>query len=416
LEHCPRKRFWRYHFDGLGIEGGDTLKVDARIGQWVHNGIERWLNGFQHSTLFAPALAEDCARNAADGFVDECKAIVEWDGLIEEQKFQIIEGGQIVKALVYAWCRVRGESLMVDYDILAIEQEMTVDFVTVIGGVAVRLMARPDIVARRKSDGAIFIRNLKTVRDPSTIWREQWALDMQTLSEPLAVDKWLFDSKYEASTCDGVSIDGLITGAVEEYPRGSGHRYHNTPLLYAWCKKGIANDAPFEVPDIWYTRYEWQCVEPHKMGNGHKCPGGRSHKLSGVTKESVEMRYAGGVIGWIDFLLANDRALVEEQLIELPPILRSPYQIERWKRQVLEREVTVDAAARWCGDSPTPDQALDTHFPMHTASGNCLRPGKCAFFDCCHGTAASDPYAAGFRRRVVNHPVEEMKNESAVDT
>jgi len=402
-EKCPRKRFWRYHFDGTGIEGGDALKIDARIGTWVHNGIERWLNDDVHDEVSAVFHAKKCS----DLFIVECKGIVKWDELNDEQRFVIDEAGQIVKALVYAWCRVRGESLLADYDILAVEQEMTVDLEVGDGeseSDVVRLMTRPDIVARRKTDGAIFVRNIKTVRDPGTTWREQWSLDMQTLSEPLAVDKWLFDSSHEASSVDGVSIDGLITGEVLEYPKGSGHRYHNTPLLYAWCRKGIANDPPFEVPDEWYPRYEWSCTGPHKMGNGRKCEGGRTHKLSGVTKESIEGRYPGGVIAWIDYLIDNDRPLVEDQLVELPPILRSPYQIERWKRQVLPREIAIVESVNRMGQ--VSDLYLDNDFPMHTASGNCLRPGKCAYYDLCHGSASNDPYAAGFRKRVPNHPQE----------
>lgn len=407
-EKCPRLRYWRYHYNGTGLEpsGEASLKLDARIGTWVHWGIEKWLDPPSPSAALMAISAEA-------GFNNECRALVEWDSLNTEQKFQITEAGRIVKALVYAWCRVRGPLLLQEGEVLALEQEIDVDFP--VGNDTVRLMARPDVIYRRKTDGEVFIRNIKTVRKPNTTWREQWGLDMQTLSEPLAVDKWLGRDK-----CSGVNIDGLLTGEVLEYPKGTGHYYHNTPLLYSWCKKGIGNDPPFEVPDVWFSRYEWTCAGPHKLGNGRLCGGGETHRLSGVTKEDIETRYPGGVIGWIDYLLENDRSLVEEQLVELPPILRSEWHIERWKRMTLQREVRINEDAKLLNfihdckiDEPTQpgdpmpfDQTLDYKFPMHTSSGNCLRPGKCTFFDCCFGSSGEAPLQAGYVRREPNHPQE----------
>jgi hypothetical protein len=279
-------------------------------------------------------------------------------------------------------------------------------------------MTRPDIVWRRHADGAVFIRNLKTVRDPKTTWREQWALDMQTLSEPLAAEAWLAKAAYTAgegselpATITGVIIDGLITGAVLEYPRGSGKWYHNTPLVYAWRQAG---DAPFGA-DAFYPRYEWTCTAPHKFANGRSCPGDRTHKLSGVTKVPVEQHYPGGQLAWLEHLFTTERALLEEQIIELPPILRSPYQIERWKRMVLGREVRINHDAQYVQNPSVPDhyeERLDLCFPMHTASGNCLRPGRCMAMDLCHGTAAADPFAAGYRPRTPHHADEVTQNES----
>lgn len=412
LEKCPRIRYWRYHYNDTGMEptGEGALKLDARIGTWTHNGIEQWLTDASLDIAFGDgdtSLAGRSAMAAAAGFAAEARSVVDWDQLNTEQKFQIVEAGYIVKALVYAWCRVRGPLLLQEGDILALEQEMDVDFDA--SDDVVRLMTRPDVVYKRKLDDEVLIRNIKTVREPNTTWREQWSLDMQTLSEAIAVDKWLGRSK-----CGGVTIDGLITGKVLEYPEGTGHYYHNTPLLYAWCKKGINNDPPFEVPDVWYTRYNYTCSAPHKMGNGHQCSGGKSHKLSGVTKESIEERYKGGVIAWIDYLLQQDRALVEEQLVELPPIMRSEWQIERWKRQTLYREVETVGNAKHVefireNDPGCFEAALDEYFPMHTASGNCLRPGKCAFYDCCWGSSASDPFRAGYQPRLPNHPQELLK-------
>jgi hypothetical protein len=633
----------------------------------VHDGIEFALRGEvkladtrAEAALAAGFGAGKFMKDIADDGIDA-------QGLPEQQRVEVGEGLHIVTALVYAWVRVRLPALLAEGDILAVEREMDVDFA--VGDDVVRLMTRPDIVWRRKSDASVFIRNLKTVREPRTVWREQWALDMQTLTEPLAVDKWLADraeqemnvaaSLVGPEICQGVIIDGLVTGSVLDYPRGSGKFYHNTPLLYAWVKKG---DAPFgqdewcisptslilrsnlrwvraseispgdeligfdeeigtkkwpkfrpalvtattrvkkssvrvitdkgevtcssdhlwpargyagqggkwpwskkhrwvkaaqlkvgdTIPFLttpWCTmdgwdagyiagvldgegsvcnsvqfgqnpgivlsetrklltdfgfntsesvsarsksygqtcvkvailgglvkgmealgtfrpprllyksqrlwngrraiggkgreyakvlcieplgdvelcgietstntmivngllshnsaRYEWSCQAPHKMARG-RCEGGRTHSLKGARKQSIADTYPGGILAWIDHLLEEDESIVQDQIIELPPIMRAPYAIERWKRQVLEREVDIAAAARVCNEAaPANDILLDRHFPMSTASGNCLRPGKCSMFDLCYGSAAGDPYAANYRARRPHHPQEE---------
>jgi hypothetical protein len=411
FEKCNRLRYWRYEHDGTGLEPSDErgLKLDARIGTGVHDGIEFALTHIGDVSAGALNLAALAAGFAAGSFdkhlADEGIA---WAGLPEQQQVEVIEGRNISMALTYAWVRVRLPDLMRDGEILAVEREMDVDFS--VGSDIVRLMTRPDIIWRRRSDGSVFIRNIKTTREPRTTWREQWALDMQTLTEPLAVDQWLADEAMPADygpTCAGVIIDGLVTGSVLDYPRGSGKFYHNTPLLYAWVRKG---DAPFGH-DEWYPRYEWHCTAPHKMGSGKQCPGDKDHKLAGARKVPTT-EYLGGILGWIDNLLETDDSIVQNQIIELPPIMRSPYAIERWKRQVLQREVDIHYKQLACTDDdkgpvhPDIDLLLDAHFPMSTSSGNCLRPGKCSMYDLCHGSAASDPYAANYRPRRPHHGQE----------
>jgi hypothetical protein len=422
-EKCCRKRYWQYEYDGTGLQptGERNLKLDARIGQGVHDGIEFGLGSLgDHAEIIRNGARNIAALAAGYGMGKYMKALAD-EGIAvttmeEQQRREVFEGADIVSALVYAWLRLRLPSMLRDGDVLAIERELDMDFA--VGEHTVRLMTRPDIVWRRRADGAVFIRNIKTVREPRTTWREQWALDMQTLSEPLAVDKWLADNahqlgydKMQYDVVNGVIIDGLVTGSVLDYPRGSGKFYHNTPLLYGWVRKG---DAPFGQ-DEWYPRYEWHCTGPHKMGNGRKCDGDRDHKLSGVTKQSVAANYPGGVLAWIDRLLEEELPLVEEQVIELPPIIRSPYAIERWKRQALRREVDIARRAEEVslsqhpeiGDGQPLDEVLDYTFPMHTASGNCLRPGQCSCYALCHGAAAADPVGSGlYRVREPHHKQE----------
>jgi hypothetical protein len=359
-EKCPRKRFWQYEFDGRGLEK-DELKLDARIGNAVHQGIERGLS--------ENIPAAEIALEAREEFIKQCHQAVETAGQ-EQLEHDIIEGGILVCALVYSWLRVRAPRLLEEGEVLLIEKEMQIDF-HMPGGIVVRFMARPDIVWRRRSDGTVFIRNLKTVRDPSTTWREQWALDMQTLSEPLAVDTFYGQPNF----CGGVIIDGLITGKVTRSDKQLGGLYHhNSPLVNIWRRER----ADGSLAHSHEYKYSWE--------------------------KTSSAFYPGGIIAWIDHLLSDDPAVVWEQLIELPPIIRSPYQIERWKRQVLQREAEIHSQAQHVNLNR--ESSLDGPFPMHTAAGNCLRPGKCSCYELCHGASASDPLRAGFRYRTPNHPQE----------
>jgi len=414
-EHCERKRYWQYHYLGKGLEKVDDLKLDARIGTWTHWGIEQGLH------LGDRMNAAECATGAGEGFIADCKGNLGTSLMDQPPQLQhdVIEGGQIVTALVYAWLRVKAPRLLQDGEVLAIEKELTVDFSVATAATVthpvlmnetiVRLMARPDIIWRRRQDGTIFIRNLKTVRKADDKWREKWALDMQTLSEPLAVDEWLrrnVENTQPDDVCGGVIIDGLVTGEVlfDKYKQVF---YHNNPLVYAWHQ---SDESVLGGSGIFYPRYEYSCTAPHKLGNGHKCEGGKLHRLGkGVTKVSVAERYPGGIISWIDNLIDNDPMLIDEMLIELPPIIRSDYQIERWKRQVLPREVRINRdAARVNAALPDvrAEHILDDTFPMSTAGGNCLYPGKCMAYNLCHGSAAIDPLNSGFRYRTFNHPTE----------
>ena len=399
VEFCPRKRYWQYEFNGHGLEKAGDLKLDARIGTFVHNGIEAaltapWQIAYseQGSPVYMRGDLVKIAKWAGDEFIGDCKGVLGASLMSQSEQLthDITEGGQIVTALVYAWLRLKAPRLLGDGEILAIEKELTVDFevATVAGSEIVRLMARPDIIWRRHSDGTIFIRNLKTVRQADDRWREKWALDMQTLSEPLAVDQWMaanVEGGQPDDKCGGVIVDGLVTGKITSAKSQFGGLYHhNNQLVYAF-RQELPTGAFMYQPAYKY----------------------------GLQKVAVADCYPGGIIAWVDHLIEHHPAIVDEHIIELPPIIRSEYQIERWKRQVLPREVAIHRHAKQCNVEQLVGEhtelLLDKHFPMHTANGNCLYPGKCPCYNLCWGTAASDPIGAGYVNRTPNHPQEREK-------
>ena len=168
-------------------------------------------------------------------------------------------------------------------------------------------------------------------------WRRQWQYDMQTLTEFIAVENRI------GKQVVGTIIEGLLKGSRKEYPEDSGIWHHTSPLIWLWYREG---EPPMSEPS-YQGRYKWTCREPH-MTTGKRpkmCPGGVNHSNAGHYKESVSKVYPGGIIAWIDDLVANDRELVERQFVTLEPIMRTPLAIERWKRMTLAREAQISRAA-----------------------------------------------------------------------
>ena len=387
-EHCMRLRYWGYEHEGTGLEG-EGQWFDPLIGTAVHNGVEALLQGkpIEQAVALGRETLLEAQRNES---ITLFRA-----GPDPQADFE--EGMLLAEALIRGWHKTRFPVLNRDWDIIDIEREMTATY-TYQGRQLIQL-TRPDLVMRRKADGAIFVRNLKTTSRVDQKWREKWQYDMSTFSEALAVEQFM------GVQVAGTIMEGLVKGSRKDYPEGSGNYHYTSPLLWAWKHSG----EPPMTDDRWYGRYEWTCTAPHQMSRGKDCPGGRNHKLSGVHKDRTD-NFPGGIRGWIDYLAASDLPLLEEQFVELTPILRSPYEIERWKRQALPRELSIrmnrDYIAKLALDDPAKEYLLDHFFPMSTAEGNCVWPSRCQFFDLCHGTARDDLAGHGFRQRNPNHPGE----------
>ena len=386
-ESCMRKRFYQYEINGVGIQKAGNW-LDPLIGTAVHNGIEGLLTG-KNIEQAVVIVKETILAAQREGPI-----VVFRQGL--DPAKDVEEGMLLAEALVRGWAAVRLQALLATYDVVAIEKECQKDYES--GGRKIIQLSRPDIVLRRKDDKSLFIMNLKTTSRVDQKWREQWRYDMQTFSEAAAVEQLL------GEPVAGTIICGLVKGSRKDYPMGSGDYHWDSILTQAWTKSGELGQQ-----DEWFGRYEWSCMAAHKLGNGRACPGGKQHRLSGVHKAQITERL-GGVSGWISYLAVEDRALLEDQFVELTPILRSAYEIERWKQQKLPMEIAIREHRDYLIDSTNviqdDEDLLNAWFPMSTAKGNCLWPSQCTFFDVCHGVAGDDLAGAGFVERSPNHPSE----------
>lgn len=398
--HCPREYYWQYAFLGLGIDKLRQLPVwDLLIGTYVHEGVESVLRGVD---------GKSAAKAAEAAYVQAIQPLLATIELGERHALTMMEFQQatdLVLALVYGWSLIGYPRYNAQYELVDIEREEELAFV--VNGHEITMLTRADIISKLRNSDLHIIHNLKTVSNPDKKWAEQWQYDMQTLTERLATETRL------GKEIIGVVIEGLAKGskAQQEWPPGSGFRQHSQPLIWAWADKIDGQQLPGETRGF-YGRYEWTCVDPHVLGNGRKCAGNKQHRLSNVNKQRVEESYPGGVFAWIDWLCSNDRSLLEQQFVSLQPIGRSPFEIERWKRQVLPAETLRQQNAEVVnelflkGDKQAAHVMLDYTFPMLSQHANCWPfRRQCTYFDICWQGA--DPFDTDkWGPREPNHPAE----------
>jgi len=240
FERCPRLCYWRYHYNGIGLEG-HGIQLEAEMGTAIHTGIEVLLQGYSVDTAVHDATVYINLAIAKDPTPPHL--------LTDNRRFEYEEAIPLVEACVRGWALARLPRIVTTGKCLSIEREHPIKF-TLEGGQVVGLQTRPDIVWQRTADNAVFIRNIKTCKVVDDKFRQQWKIDMQTLSEPLAVEQ-------TGVQVSGVIVEGVAKGKKLDFPASAladlaGKYYHNNPLIYGWHKEA-------EPP---LTREDW-CIAPH---------------------------------------------------------------------------------------------------------------------------------------------------------
>lgn len=379
---CRRRRWWNYEFESQGLEG-DKLSYPLKTGSAVHSGIEGIL-----------ANGED-----TDAAIQRC--VADYLRLLEIAGLCDAGGAPVPRALEQLWLTeqlirlaagVLLPRVLAEYQVEAVERPA--NWMLDYEGRQLTFMTRSDAYGPRKSDGALFVHNWKTAKVLDDKWIKKWRRDQQTLTEAAALEAVL------GKTVHGTIIHGLAKGVELEYPKGSGQWSHNSPLTQLWYREAdLITGTEADYVDL--QHYEYTCSEPHRMNNGRQCKGGANHKLgSGYRKRFVAEVYPGGLAAWYKTLDSENHRVLESQVLSVEPILRSEYEVEKWKRQVLPREVEIAEHREECQSD---EAALDRWFPQSTGNGNC---DFCEFSKLCWENGGYDPLAAGYRLRTPNHQLE----------
>lgn len=384
FESCPRHGYWAYLYNGRGISrrGYDP---DLLIGSAIHIGVEWLLRGVGEEEAAAKATSW---MTQAITDIGVAPLVVENDfgfELVPATPNQTIFMVNLVEALVRGFARVRLPKLLEQYLIMEVEREESYQLTD-----ELVFLSRCDFISKRRMDGELFIHNLKSVKWPDGAWRKKFHYDQQTLSELLGPEQ-RYGCKF-----GGVIIEGLVKGTKNvEYPRGSGIRYNNSPLVWAW----VGPDNPPFPADV---RIKYEYVDDS----------GRNRRL-GPTYQRVPAYTVMPIRAWIDKLEKEAPEVLEAQFVTLPPVLRNELELLEWKDSTIEREkntaIKHKAIEMWKaeGSEVTP-KLLALTFPKSTANGNCLGFGQstCPFFSICWEGASPDDTDL-YMPRPFNHPTEE---------
>ena len=367
---CQRKRWHGYEYPtGLSINGLErlTMNVALSTGIYEHIALDALLNGVEVESAVETACGSYRAEVKRRGL--ELDIPTEGSYVVEEQ-------AALVEGLARAAAIVVVPKLLAQYELLETERE---DQRALDAERSVVLMARTDAVLRRRSDGLLFVLNWKTASTAGDAWAEGFETDMQTVSEPYAIEPRL------GERIAGVLVIGLIKGKQMPEKDGDGNiiRWRqSTPLIYAYKK--LAN--PPALPEDTY-RYDYV----------------KNWKKSPIWEDE---RYT--VKSWVESLPPE---VLEAQFQWVPPITRNERDVEHWRQQSIAREHDVRAKAEASRQAYPEhrEQMLDELFPQNTEA--CQRFGKrhrCAFYGICwDGQTGADPLGSGlYRPRTANHPYE----------
>lgn len=379
FQRCDRRGYYNHLYNNRGIsrKGFDP---DQLMGQCVHTGLESLLKGSSEDEAANDAIIRFCKDIEAG---DLAPQMVETAGGFEAVKFNPAQRTfmvSLVEALVRGWARTRLPKIKEEFEILDVEMEEVVQL-----SPEVTFLTRSDFIARRRVDSSLFVFNFKTVKWPDGMWRKKFHYDQQTLSELLGPEA-RYGKKF-----GGVIIEGLVKGTKNiEYPKGSGIRYNNSPLLWAWVGP---DNSPFPA-DLKIT-YDWTDSE------------GKPRRL-GPSYTRVPASMVMPIREWVDKVEREQPLLLEGQFVTLPPVLRSDPEMESWKTSTIYREMEIQLGLSVLENNPSSLAILDQQFPKNTSDGNCLGFGEttCPFFSICwEGASPDDPDL--YQPRTFNHPQEE---------
>jgi hypothetical protein len=391
---CPRKRWYGFHFDGVGIQR-ISKSLPLVFGDAFHQAAEIFLTGGDVEAAVARAvnfLNLTFSINGVD--LESEKANVIAYG-IEEQK-------AIVEGLIRGWCLTRRDDFLAQFEVIEVEQEGKASL-----SPTMELMFRPDALVREKLSGDLYVVSWKTASTFGPYTINQINTDMQSMSEVWGIQNTQLDYNSTDPKCDfgsGWRIEGVLylfgvkgQRKMDDY---LGFKVQNTPLAYGWVRKGNTEDE-----DEWAYTYSWTTEEMNtKTG---KLMGTKLGK--GFRKVPIWSDYPGGVKAWIEDLHAQritPRHINPFEAIfpASQPVMRRPDEIESWKRQTISNEGRVQARVRAAELEPTVE-ILDREFPQSTA--RCYDyMSRCQFWECCFTPAVqADPLASGlYQIRTSNHP------------
>jgi hypothetical protein len=344
LAQCGRKGFWTYYWGGKGIVPKEEA-LPLLFGGAIHVAFERLLVG---GTSVEEAVAE--GRKAFEGLEEPLRT----------------EQGWLFECLVRIWAESRLPTLRREFDFLAVEKEI----LWVLGEDEKRQvvqMIRPDLLARRLSDGELFYIEWKTTGYGDEEWAKSWEKNTQVFCNALAIEETLRER------VGGVMIEGLVKGRRQKEWRKSstlqGQVIQQSALCYAW------QDMGGELFPKWAN--------------------GLTHTplwtVPGMTPSK-----------WISMVNHGDF------LCPVPPITPDREDQELWRIAAEEQMFRVDEGLERIASAPLGEKAkvAARYFPPNYEACYAYR-SRCPYWEVCFNPVVRrDPLGNGFILRAPHHEAE----------
>lgn len=325
-ETCPRSRYWGTEWRGVGLTPATDKegKLYLPFGSAIHLGMELTAKGeraddpaFAALALLAPHIA-----SMPEPFRKEQEALLY---------------GMIAGYARSVW--VQDQEV---YDFVSAEDEIVVTTPT-----GEQVVAKPDLLLRRKEDGTLWYKEFKTTAWANEGWVLSWSHSAQLLTGALAVASRLSEPLH------GSIIQGLYKGQKRGGKLGS-----------IFCYANMMPDGSLS--------YEWKP---------------RAEKVP-------VWELDGGMEKWIREM---PMGILLQQFPATPPIMFNASLMDSWLREKVIREREI-ASVRSL--DPLPEEVREKVFPMHIGACQPAIGSPCPFVNLCYTPQAQeDPLWHGYTWR-----------------
>lgn len=347
---CPRKRYWNYEHQAPGAEHRGIVRNEDATALIFGSAMHTALSSALMKLLEPHAIAEVLAAQ-----LDKLS-------YLPEEKFR--EYKNLGLGLYWGFHYVILPNILAQYDVVAVEGEVEFSI-----SPKIKMMCRPDVVLRRKSDGTYWYPDFKSTAFKNKNWIDSWQYAVQLHSGCAAVEESL-----------GIQVEGaMIIGLYKGYPDKYGKL--RSPFTYGYKYK--------DTTDVW--QIEW-------------C---RGWELTPVDE------YSRGVNGWVSYWAAANPDLIKEQFPMAEEIAFDRDLLENFKKQTAHREHLIAVSAHLIAEGKYAEDELNAFFPQHFKSCRPVIGSACAYIECCNSSSvAADPVGSGlYVVREPHHAQEAMQDE-----
>lgn len=345
---CKRAGYWYSVHDGIGVVP-TTPPVELGLGSVFHDAASQLLRNWDPEDIDAPGARE--IATAAGQLAAEATRAAE-RGIREfGAEDAAEENRRWMTGTIYAL----GTQILPTLPALKeIEQEHA------------DVLPRPDGAPSGLPDVALMYKpDVVTINGRYREWK--------TTASNLDA-KWLRQWTKNVQLMGTLKVGGLdaaeVTGIAKGYRRDGVLRH---PFAWAYVQRGVAGE------DRWSAGY-----------------------VRGWERTATD-EFEGGVIGWVEYLLATEPALVNDNFVTTPPIYPHPKLAEAYLRQVWWEEQEVRHAREWLPNAGTVDhqRLMDQHFPQNFDQCEPLFGRPCEYLNACWSGGLE-----GYEQRTPHHETE----------